>query len=198
MLFRSYVTEDVPTACTNGRDEKYGRAFIKNLREQELNFLVAHEAGHKLYRHLTTWRKLYDENHKLANQACDYVINLMLKDSDPNERTIAMPRFKEDHPEVGKRKGDLMGLIDERFRGMNAKQVFDILKQEQKDKGRGQGDGDGEGLDDHEWEGAENMTEEEKRQLERDIDQAIRQGVMAQQKIAGKGAGGIEIGRAHV
>ena len=83
MVGKTYVTEDVPTACTNGRDEKYGRAFIKNLREQELNFLVAHEAGHKLYRHLTTWRKLHDENHSLANQACDYVINLMLKDLDP-------------------------------------------------------------------------------------------------------------------
>ena len=82
----------------------------------------------------------------------------------------------------------------EKFRGMNTKQVFDILKQEQKDKGQGQGQGQGqgEGLDDHEWEDAENMTEEEKRQLERDIDQAIRQGVMAQQKIAGKGAGGID------
>jgi predicted metal-dependent peptidase len=73
---------------------------------------------------------------------------------------------------------------------MNAKQIFDILKEEQDENGGG---GDGEGFDAHDWEDATNgMSEEEKKQLERDIDQAIRQGVMAHQKIAGKGAGGLD------
>lgn len=187
MVGRTSVDDNVPTACTNGRDEKYGRKFIKELREQELNFLVAHEASHKMYRHLTTWKKLHDENSALANQACDYVINLMLKDMDPEERTIAMPKYK-----TGVYQGKPMGLIDERFRGMNAKQIFDILKEE--DDGNGGEDGeDGEGgFDEHDWGGAKDLSDEEKKQLERDIDQAIRQGVMARQKIAGKGAGGID------
>ena len=184
MVGRTSVDDNVPTACTNGRDEKYGRKFIKELREQELNFLVAHEASHKMYRHLTTWKKLHDENSALANQACDYVINLMLKDMDPEERTIAMPKYK-----TGVYQGKPMGLIDERFRGMNAKQIFDILKEE--DDGEGGGDGEG-GFDEHDWGGAKDLSDEEKKQLERDIDQAIRQGVMARQKIAGKGAGGID------
>ena len=92
MVGKTSVVDNIPTACTNGRDERYGRAFVKSLRDQELNFLVAHENGHKMYRHLTTWRKLHDEDHALANQACDYVINLMLKDLDPTESVIAMPR----------------------------------------------------------------------------------------------------------
>lgn len=195
MVGRTSVDDNVPTAKTNGRDEVYGRAFVKALRDPELCFVVAHEAGHKMYRHLTTWRKLYDEDHKLANSACDYVINLMLKDLDPNGRTIVMPLIKD-----GPHKGKPLGRIDERFRGMNAKQVFDILKQEQQGGGGGGGDGggsgvggdsEGGGLDDHEWDDAKNMTDEEKRQLEREIDQAIRQGLMAHQKIAGKGAGSI-------
>jgi predicted metal-dependent peptidase len=187
MVGRTSVDDNVPTACTNGRDEKYGRKFIKELREQELNFLVAHEASHKMYRHLTTWKKLHDENSALANQACDYVINLMLKDMDPEERTIAMPKYK-----TGVYQGKPMGLIDERFRGMNAKQIFDILKEEDDGEG-GEGGGDGEGgFDEHDWGGAKDLSDEEKKQLERDIDQAIRQGVMARQKIAGKGAGGID------
>jgi predicted metal-dependent peptidase len=185
MVGRTSVDDNVPTACTNGRDERYGRKFINELREQELNFVVAHEASHKMYRHLTTWKKLHDENHSLANHACDYVINLMLKDMDPSERTIAMPRFKS-----GEMQGKQMGLIDERFRGMNAKQIFDILKDEQDENGSG---GDGDGFDEHDWKDAtDGMTEEEKKQLERDIDQAIRQGVMAHQKIAGKNAGGLD------
>ena len=185
MVGKTSVVDNIPTACTNGRDERYGRAFVKSLRDQELNFLVAHENGHKMYRHLTTWRKLHDEDHALANQACDYVINLMLKDLDPTESVIAMPRYPAGHPMAGK----VMGLIDERFRGMNSKQVFDILKQEKEDGGGGGGGG---GMDDHDWADAKNMSEEEKKELEREIDQAIRQGMMARQKFAGNGEGGLD------
>jgi predicted metal-dependent peptidase len=135
-----------------------------------------------MYRHLTTYRKLYDENPSLANQACDYVINLMLKDMDTDESVISMPKYKK-----GEKKGEHMGLIDERFRGMNSKQVFDILKEEE-DDGSG---GGGRGFDEHDWEEAtKGMSEQEKKDLARDIDQAIRQGLMAQQKIAGKGNDG--------
>ena len=184
MVGTTRVDDNIPTACTNGRDERYGRAFVKELRDAELNFLVAHEGYHKMYRHLTTWRKLHDEDHNLANQACDYVINLQLQDIDPNETLIAMPRYKD-----GPHKGKHMGLVDERFRGMNAKQVFDILKQEKKDGGGGDGDG---GFDVHDWADAKGMTDADKKELLKEIDQAIRQGIMAQQKIAGTGAGGLD------
>jgi predicted metal-dependent peptidase len=198
MVGRTSVVDNIPTACTNGRDERYGRKFVAMLKEPELNFVVLHENLHKAYRHLTTWKKLHDENHRLANAACDYVINLKLKDLDPSERTIAMPRWAD-----GELKGKPMGLVDEKYRGLNAKQVFDLLKEEQKGKGDGEGDGEtmgegsegsgtgqgaGQGFDDHDWDGAKEMTEEEKKVLEREIDQAIRQGVMAHQKIAGTGA----------
>lgn len=191
MVGKTTVEDGIPTAMTNGRDERYGRAFVKSLNDKELAFLIAHEGGHKMYRHLTTWRKLYDDNHALANQACDHVINLMLRDLDPNETVIAMPRCKEDMPQYGKKKGEILGMCDTRFKGMNSKQVFDILKEEQKD-GAGSGDGDGSGgLDDHDWDGAKEMTDEEKKELAREVDQAIRQGMMAHQKINGSGAGGL-------
>lgn len=182
MVGKTVVDDNVPTAKTNGRDEWYGRKFVNLLKDSELMFVMAHEASHKMYRHLTTWRKLYEENHRLANCACDYVINLMLKDLDPEGKFIAMPKIN----------GEVVGLIDERFRGMNAKQVFDILKQEQEEGGGGEGEGGGDGFDEHDWDGAGELTEDEKRQLERDIDQAIRQGLMAQQKLAGSGTGGME------
>jgi len=188
MVGRTSVVDNMPTACTNGRDEKYGRKFVADLKEPELNFVVLHENLHKAFRHLTTWKKLHDENHRLANAACDYVINLKLKDLDPSEKTIAMPRFKD-----GEMKGKVMGLVDEKYRGMHAKQVFDLLKQEQQQGGSGGGDEDGEGgFDEHDWDGAKEMTEAEKKELEREIDQAIRQGVMAHQKIAGTNAGGMD------
>ena len=176
MVGRTSVVDDIPTASTNGRDEKYGRKFVAALTDKELAFVVAHEVSHKMYRHLTTWKKLSDENHSRANSACDYVINYMLHELDPNEDVIAMPKYKD-----GIMKGERMGLYDPQFKGMNSKQVFDLLEES----------GGGGGFDDHDWDGAKEMTEEEKKTLEREIDQAIRQGVMAHEKAHGKGAGGV-------
>ena len=200
MVGKTGIKDDIPTAATNGRDEWYGREFVDKLTEKELGFVVAHEAMHKMYRHLTTWRKLHDENRQLANAACDYVINLQLKDLDKAESVITMPTYK-----TGPMKGKVMGLVDERFRGMNAKQVFDILfdilKDEQEEEpqdGNGGGDGDdpnklGEGgFDEHDWEGAKGLTEQEKKDLERQVDQAIRQGLIAQKKF-GSGSSNLEL-----
>lgn len=168
----------VTTAMTNGRDEFYAESFVMQLADPELAFVVAHEAAHKMYRHLSTWRKLYDEDASLANQACDYVINIMLQDLDPQREVIRMPRDKD---------GKLMGLLDTKYRGMNAKQVFDLLKQQKKD---GDGGGGGNQLDEHDWDGAEQLTDEEKQQLAKDVDAAIREGLIAQKK-AGEKAGGL-------
>ena len=190
MLGSTKVVDDVPTACTNGRDEMYGRKFIKSVDDKELAFVVLHENLHKAFKHLTTWRKLYDEDHKLANKACDYVINLMLVNMDPQEHYISPPR----------RDGKIYVLIDRRFAKMNAKQVFDILKQE-KEEGGGEGGEDtdfgnpepngGGSFDDHDWDGAKELSEEEQKELEREIDQGLRQGLAAAKK-AGAGAGDAE------
>jgi len=180
MVGKTSVSDDMPTAATNGRDEIYGRDFINSLDDKELGFVVLHENLHKAFRHLITWRKLHDENAKLANHACDYVINLMIVNMDPSEKVVAMPR----------RDSEAVGLIDTRFLNMNAKQVFDILKQENDDGGDENG-----GLDEHDWEGAEGLDAADKEQLVKEIDQALRQGQIAHQKMHGsdKGGGSLEL-----
>lgn len=180
MVGKSFIDDQVPTACTNGKDERYNPGFIAKLKEKELAFVIMHEACHKMYRHLTTWRKLFDDSPSIANAACDYVINLMLKDLDPHESFMCMPRDKD---------GKLIGLIDERFRGMNTKQVFDMLKKECEGNG---GSGGEQGFDEHDWESAGDLPEETKRELERELDQAIRQGIISNRKINGTGGGDLE------
>lgn len=192
----------IPTAATNGRDEKYSRDFVMQLKDPELAFVIAHEAAHKMYRHLSTWKKLYDEDADLANQACDYVINIMLQDLDPQGEVIRMPRDKN---------GNLMGLLNAKYRHMSSKQVFDILKQEKQQQRQQQrqqqgqqqcgdtksGGGGGssksggdQGFDHHDWEAAEQLTVDEKNELTKQVDQAIREGLAAQKKV-GTGAGGL-------
>ena len=193
MIGEKTVEDDVPTACTNGRDVKYGRAFVDGLTDAELRGLVLHEdEGHKLYRHLTTWRWMYDINPFLANCACDYVINIKIVDDNRQDGFAKLPEG---------------GLVDERFRGMDSAQVFNILRQEQDDESEGTGEDDGDdpqdnesegegepssspdggsaGFDEHDWDGAQELSDEEQRELARDIDEAIRQGAMAAGKLGG-------------
>jgi predicted metal-dependent peptidase len=172
MLGRVEVVDDVPTACTNGRDVKYGRAFTDKLTDQELRFVILHENLHKAFRHLETWKHLYKKNPRLANIACDYVINLMIHDSDPSYVDVAFPK-------IG-------GMLDEKFRGMDAGTVFRMLEQEQEQDGGEGGEGDGGGgFDQHDWDGGEGMTDAEKETLARDIDQALRQGALLAGKMSG-------------
>lgn len=175
MVGKSEIADDVPTACTNGRDVRYGREFVKSLNDKELGFVVLHEASHKMYQHLTVWRRLYEENAPLANASCDYVINIELRDLDQSEEVIQMPKI---------------GLIDAKYRGMTSKQVYDLLKQQCSNGGGGSGSGP-KGFDEHDWEGAGELTAAEKEELAREIDQAIRQGLIAQKKVGSDKASGM-------
>jgi len=188
MVGTTSVDDSVPTACTDGRNTKYGRAFIEGLPETEIRALVLHESLHKAFRHIETWKPLYKENPQMANMACDYVINLMIYDSDPNKCNVKLPDG---------------GLLDEKYRGLDAGTVYrDLKKQADEKKSITVKTADGkskevpvkslsdmlkDALDAHDWENGESMSNEEKEQLAKDIDQALRQG----QILAGKMGGNI-------
>ena len=170
MVGNRSIKQGIPTACTNGRDEWYGPEFVESLTDAELRFVVIHETYHKLYKHLTTWANLNKINPRKANQAMDYVINLQIRDENKDGFAV-MPEC---------------GLIDDKYRGMTTAQVFRLLSDEDDGDG-GDGEGGEGGFDEHDWDGAQELTEAEKRDLERDIDEAIRQGAL----VAGKlGTGG--------
>lgn len=188
------------TAQTNGLDVIYDREFINRLNDKQLAFLILHENMHKAYRHLIVWRKLYKENGHLANVACDYVINLQIADYDPNGNVTEMPTDEQ---------GKVMGCIDEKYRGMDAHQVYnELVKKHGKDYGKQKvlvvggnghssddGGGDGEqtdgdveklgGFDQHDWEGAQDQSQEEQEQTAKEIESALRQGSILVGKMGG-------------
>lgn len=167
-----------PTAYTNGKDEVYGRDFVEKLNDAELRFLVLHEVYHKLYRHLTTWAWMWKENPQMANVACDYVINVKICDDNKTDRFATMT-------------GALtIGAHDEKYRGWDSGEVYNDLKKNAKQGGGsgqpGQPGGAGS-FDEHDWEGAQEMTEQERVDLDRELDEALRQGALAAGKM---GSGG--------
>jgi predicted metal-dependent peptidase len=170
------VKDSVPTAYTNGRDEYYGRAFAESLSDKELRFLILHEINHKLRKHLTYLQHLFKQNAPIANIACDHVINIQLVDENKCDGFATMTGVLK------------MGCYDEKYRGWDEVSVFrDLLQKQEESGGSGGGAGQGEPLDEHGWGEAEELDEEEKRQLARDIDEALRQGVLAASKL---GSGG--------
>ncbi len=203
MIGKVSISETHPTASTNGRDVTYGRKFVDSLNDKQLAFVVVHEAMHKAYRHLTVWKGIAKENPRLANAAMDYVINLQIQDSDPSGTVVTMPRDDE---------GNLIGLLDEKYRGMDTKQVYNLLKKGAQDQpqgdggqgdgksgspsggGQGNGDADGEGgenFDEHDWEGANELTAEEEEELVKEIDNALREGAILAGKMKGNVPRGI-------
>ena len=169
------------TACTNGRDEWYAEDFIAKQSDPKLRGLLIHESYHKMLRHMVTWDNLHKIDPECANKAMDHWINIRITDDNAQDKFAVIPEG---------------GCCDFQFRGKNTMEIFKILWEEKKGGGGGggeegegegeEGDGDG-GLDAHDWDGAKALTDEEKNELEKDIDEAVRQGALA----AGKsGSGG--------
>jgi len=182
MLGKTTFTDEIPTGCTNGRDEKYNLDFwfetVSNTRKG-LGFGQVHENFHKVAKHMIVYQTLYKEDPMLANMACDYWINGRIIKADPNGLIVEMPRDKD---------GKNIGLHDTKYDGWTVKRIFNHLKQEQEkggDDGEGEGTGGGGGFDGHDWEGAEELTKEERKELGDKIDEAVRQGIHVGQKAGG-------------
>jgi len=167
MMGKRTVEDKLPTACTDGVNEKYGRKFVNTCSDSALRGCILHELGHKMYRHTTTWLHLWEHNPRKANMAADYVVNLWVEQLIKNGVKASM-----DWP------APALCLLDQQYTGMSVQQVFDLLPD---------GEGEGEGMDDHDWESAQEMSDDEVQELAEQIDAALRQGALAAQK-AGNGS----------
>jgi len=172
MVGRTFVDDEIETACTNGVDVWYGRKFVETLNDKALNFVIMHETMHKAYRHLSIWKKLHDKNPILANAACDFVINLQIQDYDPNGIVVEIPKDES---------GKMLGCIDEKYRGMDAAQVFALLEKEVGEDGSGIA-----GFDEHDWNGASDIDPNEAKKIAEEIDHALRQGALLAGKMNGE------------
>jgi len=134
-----HIDTSVSTGATDGLNCYYNPEFILSLTEPELRFLLIHEAYHKMYKHVFVWanlRKLHGG--MLVNMGCDYVINLQIVDMDKPYGFLSIPTWKE-----GEKAGEVMGLIDEQFRGMDTVQVIHFLIDENEASKQQGGSSDG-------------------------------------------------------
>lgn len=186
------ITTSIPTACTDGLNIKLNPDFVASLNEPQLRLLLLHEALHIAFRHLRIWVALWSENPQLANIAADHYVNLALIEGDAGEGFLAMP--------------DVGVQPDTTYHGWSVQMIYEDLKQNPpppprrgKGKGKGKGQGQGQGqpddgqggqgtLDSHDWEAAQELTEQQAAQQAQEIDRALRQGEAIAKKL-GKGMG---------
>lgn len=100
------ITDEVPTAGTDGRKLYINKAFFFGLTEAERVFLLAHETLHVAYLHPLRGQ---GKDQEIFNDACDYVINAELK-----QRKFS---FIEG------------GLYDPQYAGLSAEEVYEKLIQ---------------------------------------------------------------------
>jgi len=100
------ITDQVPTAGTDGRKLYINKDFFFGLTESERVFLLAHETLHVAYLHCLRGQ---DKDQEIFNDACDYVINAELK-----QRKFT---FIEG------------GLYDPQYTSMSAEEVYEKLIQ---------------------------------------------------------------------
>lgn len=183
------IFEDIGTAATDGRDVIYDPAFIMTLNRKQLRYLVAHESLHKALMHCTNYEALSEKYPQLCNMAMDYVVNATIEEIDPNftfvERTVKPAP-----------------LIDAKYQGWSFVEVLqDLLRNPpplppQQQSGQGDGDGDGNGtLDKHVF-GKAKVGSQEAKELGTQIDDAIRQGKLLADKLAGQQSRGGALDRA--
>lgn len=114
------IVEDLTckTAWTDGISIGYNPKFIQELSSAELEGVTAHELLHCVFQHQL---RRNGRNHKKWNRACDYTENQILIDAG-----FRLP------------KGC---LLDPKFAGMSADQIYPLLPDEPGDNQPGQGNG---------------------------------------------------------
>ena len=182
------VTNDIPTAGTNGRDVWYGEDFVNGLTRKQLRFVVLHEAMHKALQHCSTYTAICEKYPQLSNIAMDYVVNATIEETDP---TYSFFEFTT-QPQP---------LLDVKYKGWSFIEVLqDLLKNIKViNVGVGAGDGDSNGmpmpLDEHVI-GTIPKDSEEGKKLGTQLDDALRQGKILAEKLAGKKSLGSALDRA--
>lgn len=103
------VETSIPTMATDGAKVYYNPNFTMGLTDDEVYGVLLHEISHCIYQHCTQKRRLNRAHHRW-NCACDYAINLEIKDMG-----YALPTPV---------------LLDNKYREQNAEQIYDTLPED--------------------------------------------------------------------
>jgi predicted metal-dependent peptidase len=186
----------VPTAGTDGLNVIYCADWLETMNDKQMRCIVLHENLHKAFQHNSLYFSLHRKDAELCAQAIDYFVNQIIKDTDDTWAFVEPPPSTQ-YPNPGPK-----WLQNDKYRGWGVKRIYDDLAQQKQQcqkngpgKGQGQGnktyqpgsgaEGDQGNLDGHMHDMAEKMTQEEREELARQMEQALREGSNLQGQLKG-------------
>ncbi len=110
-----YGTYGKPTMFTNCKNYiGYNPTFVIHQSNEAVRFVFMHEILHVIAHHN---ERIGSRNHDLWNEACDLAINPIIKSESRFGKSILFPT----------ENGKFIGLYEERFDGMRAEDIYDIM-----------------------------------------------------------------------
>ena len=97
LMGTSAVIDNCPTAYTDGVNKRYGRKFLEQItKEPQVRGLVLHENLHIALKQMPFGMAMFQENRQMANLAADFVVNDIIVCIDgtvnnSNERLVELP-----------------------------------------------------------------------------------------------------------
>ena len=113
----------IPTMATDGNKTYYNPEFVMRLAGDEVFGVLLHEISHCIYMHCTSKRRLNRE-HRRWNVSCDFAINLEIKNMG----------YKFPQSWKNENGNECKPCLDEKYRDMNAEQIYDKMTSEQAEK----------------------------------------------------------------
>lgn len=107
------------TACTDGMDIWFNVNFVNELTIPEIRGVIIHELLHIILLHCVKGGRNKGKSHDRWNRACDYALNWLIQEDEFYKKEIDLP------------KG---GLLEQRFGGLSAEEIYEVLVEEDKNK----------------------------------------------------------------
>lgn len=105
---RFLICDECDTAYTDGKNVYFSSEFVSKITQEELNFLALHEVLHIFLLHVKRTNFMgFQFEHEIHNEACDYVINLMIKQMKSEDFVLIKNC-----------------LIDEKYEEMSTEEVY--------------------------------------------------------------------------
>lgn len=200
LLGESSVENRSFTAYTDGVNKRYSKSFIESLKDEaEVRAIVLHENLHVALKHIAFGRAMFKENAKLANVAADMVVNNMIDDIKDRISTgplLTLPRGAVIDPMF--KNWSMRQVYD--FLKKESEDDDDGDGDGYCDEGEGGGGGDGDidegeggggdsitingkeydlsNADEHDFESEKKLSDEEKEAIDKQIEQALREGAL--------------------
>jgi hypothetical protein len=111
--FRFLYTYRVNTMATDGKNIFINPKFCSTLTDKQIVFILCHEVLHNLLSHFLRQTNKGANDHKKWNYATDYEINPLL--------------VEEGLLTASEVKNDIKGLYEEKYLGMPAEEIYDII-----------------------------------------------------------------------